>query len=120
MNDNLKRALIWLANRAAQGYVYTTWSDEFVGKELRESMDQLYKTLGECIDWPVLTIKEAKELGFVQWDEGANLYLIPIWLYPAIPEDLELCCISGGTYYKKDIGIDTRFGCLIYGLLLED
>lgn len=120
MNDSLKRALIWLANRAAQGYVYTTWSDEFVGKELRESMDQLYKILAKYIDWSVLTIKEAKELGFVQWNEGSNLYLIPIWLYPTIPEDLELHCISGDTCYKKDIDTDNRFGCLAYGLLLED
>lgn len=120
MNENIMRHLTFIANKAAEGFVYKPWSDEFVGKELRAAMEQVYKSMGEAIDWDVLTVKEAKELGFCKWDEGAELYLIPIWLYPAIPDDLELTCISGETAFKKDIDTDTRFGCLAYGLLFEE
>ena len=50
----------------------------------------------------------------------ALLALIPIWLYPFIPEDLELTSIGGNKDFAPNIDTDVRFGCLAWGILLKE
>lgn len=43
----------------------------------------------ECIDFNKITIKEGEQLGFTKWywDDREDVYIIPIWLLPIIPEN---------------------------------
>lgn len=54
-------------------------------------------------------------------EKTKDLYLIPIYLYGALPDGLEVVSISGKTKVvgKDHIDNDNRFGLLAYGLKLE-
>ena len=51
-----------------------------------------------------------------QW--SGKLWLFTEEEFDKLPDGFELVCINGGTYIKgKDkIDMDTRFGCLAYGV----
>ena len=57
---------------------------------------------------------------FRRWDTDSDLYLIPIWLKPVIPSDLELTSIGGDKAFAEDVDTDTRFGCLAWGIILKE
>ena len=72
-------------------------------------------------DWrqlPTMTLEEAKERGFGNWDGG--LFLFPGEWFAHIPSWLEVECISGtaskwGDEARDD---DIRFGSIAYGVRL--
>lgn len=119
MNANVMNCLTWLANRVSEDYV---WGRGDVRK--KDMLEAFYKELRNknAIDFEHLTIAQAKELRFGKWDENGNLWLIPIWLYPLIPNGLELKGIMGGKviFDGNNIDTDTRFGCLAYGIELKE
>lgn len=69
-----------------------------------------------------MSVGELEALGFTIWDDEVPLkdqiYLIPIWVYPIIPDGFLFYDIFGKTAIKgeTDIDMDTRFGCLSYGI----
>lgn len=73
-------------------------------------------------DWRALqnmSVTEAKERGFGNWD-GA-LFLFPGSWYSHIPDWLEVECINGDRS-RWDAEVrddDIRFGCLAYGVRLS-
>ena len=74
-------------------------------------------------EWLNLDIATAKLLGFAFWEEDSNLMLIPGYLYQFIPAGLELYSISGEKkQYESynDLDNDCRFGCLAYGIYMEE
>ena len=68
-----------------------------------------------------LTTAEASLIGFTQWSEDdPNLYLIPSWLYPALPVGLQVTGISGevSEFSPETHDSESRYGCLAYGINL--
>jgi hypothetical protein len=54
-----------------------------------------------------------------QLNDTKNLFLIPLWFVPLLPQGIELTCIDGSKIIfnkKDDIDLDTRCGCIAYGI----
>lgn len=119
MKKEIINCLTWYANMVAQTVQYTSWSDNFCRKEIKEAHDKFIEELKKHIDLKALTREDAIGLRFGRWsDETPNLYLIPLWLVPIIPVGTELTCISGAKiiYNGSNIDNDIRFGCIAYGI----
>lgn len=69
--------------------------------------------------WQALTIPQAKCLGFKKWDVNSNLMLIPGYLHQFIPQELELYSITGKKVQLSETDTECRFGCLAYGIYME-
>ena len=70
-----------------------------------------------------LTTTEASLIGFTQWSEDdPSLYLIPAWLYPALPVGLQVTGISGevSEFSPETHDSESRYGCLAYGVNLVE
>ena len=70
-----------------------------------------------------LTTAEASLIGFTKWSEDdPNLYLIPSWLYPALPVGLQVTGISGevSEFSPETHDSESRYGCLAYGINLVE
>ena len=70
-----------------------------------------------------LTIEEASLIGFTQWTEDdPSLYLIPAWLYPALPVGLQVIDIYGeeSEFSPETHDDESRYGCLAYGINLVE
>ena len=111
----IRMNLIPLANAAALVHMHQDyWPSESAKCEILNAVEKFNEGIANAIDWDNLTKEEAIQLGFVTW--SGSLFLIPAYLYGVLPEDKEFFGIMGGTYFKKDMDIDTRFGCLQYGI----
>lgn len=123
MKPEITNCLTWYANRVAETVQYSSWSDEFCRKEIKEAHDKLVEELKKHIDFKIITRKEAVELRFGRWsDDTPNLYLIPLWLLPVIPVGTELTSISGEKiiYNGSNVDNDIRFGCIAYGIEIKE
>lgn len=118
MKPELRNCLTWLANAVAETVLHTK-DPGHLDADIRQSWGVFCNSVKDHIDWKHMDLQTAKELRFARWDEESSLYLIPIWLYPSIPEDLELYSIGGQKGFKKDIDTDTRFGVLAWGIPIE-
>lgn len=70
-----------------------------------------------------LTTTEASLIGFTKWSEDdPSLYLIPAWLYPALPVGLQVTGISGeaSEFSPETHDSESRYGCLAYGINLVE
>lgn len=119
MKHELQNCLTWLANAVAEPVLHTK-DPGHLDSDIRQSWGVFCNSAKKYIDWKNLTIEEARELRFRKWDEESDLWLIPIWLYPFIPEDLELTSIGGNKGFAPNIDTDVRFGCLAWGILLKE
>ena len=109
-----------ICNRASGVFTYTNWSDDFAAKEIRTLPKDIKGMNGfHTIDPNGFTVEQLKALGFGLWDEESNLYLMPQWLLPFLPDEIKLGSISGGEEICKrdEIYNDSRFGCLAYGVV---
>lgn len=122
MKKEIVNCLTWYANRVAETVQYTSWSDEFCRKEVRQATMDFVSELRKYIDFSKLTREEAVALRFGQWEEGGDLYLIPLYLLPIVPVGTELTCISGKTivYDGFNIDKDIRFGCIAWGIRIPE
>lgn len=123
MKPEITNCLTWYANRVAETVQYSSWSDEFCRKEIKEAHDKLVEELKKHINFKTITRKEAVELRFGRWsDDTPNLYLIPLWLLPVIPVGTELTSISGEKiiYNGSNVDNDIRFGCIAYGIEIKE
>ena len=115
-----------LAKKAGEILSYSSWDDEFCRKEINELAERIIKDIGR-VSLAGMSSKDADAAGFGKWDEGNNLRLIPIWLYPFLTAGEELTIIDGNkTVVGEDytnpnamgyIDNDHRFGYLAYGIL---
>jgi hypothetical protein len=127
MKKELVNHLTWLANKLSECVVWPTGEAE-TSTIVKNSFSTFYKSMEkhpELIDWSHLTVEEARELRFQKWsddeEEPQNLWLIPLWLYPAIPKEITLTSISGEKVVNDGkLDSDARFGCLAYGLILSE
>lgn len=132
MNLDMIAHLTWLANKAAEWNTYTDWSGELVKKEVEMAFHTFYKSLlseknAHLVDLDKLGVQELKQMRFARWDDdNPNLWLIPLWFVPCIKPGTELVSIGGerfvyrGGDIAKEIDLDTRFGCIAWGIIKED
>lgn len=53
---------------------------------------------------------------------AANLWLIPLYLFPIIPIGLKVTCINGEEIVNDghNLDDDIRFGCVAYGIKIKN
>lgn len=93
-----------------------SWNDKFARKYATEALDKFVENL-KWEDVVNMTRDELYQLGFGNWD-GGKLLLLPLYLYDLVPDGTTLYSISGRASVKgtDSIDMDTRFGCLAYGI----
>lgn len=122
MKHEVIHCLTWYANMVAQTVQYN-WADDFCRKEIREAHDEFINEIKKYIDFQHLTREEAIELGFGKWDDDMpDLYLIPLYLLPAVPIGIELTSIFGDKiiYDGSNVDNDIRLGCIAWGVEIKD
>lgn len=95
---------------------YKSWSDDFAVQRIREIPEKT-ASIG-TVNVAELTEDQMNDLGFGRWSEDSPMRLIPLWLYPWLPDEIELGCINGKkeTLKKSEMDTDNRFGYLAYGV----
>lgn len=118
MTPELQNVLTWLAQRVADISFHQP-NPVRAAEELTKVFNKALKHITEkkLIDWENLTVEIAKELRFARWEEESDLWLIPLWLYKAIPKDFPLISI-GNEDLVNPTDTETRYGSLAYGVLI--
>mgnify|MGYP006889101945 CR=1 FL=1 len=123
MKQEIIDCFTWYANKVAETVQYESWSNEFCRKENEVNTHMFLEELNEHINWDTLTREEARELRFVVYsDDTPNLFLIPLYILPILPIGTELVSINGNRiiYDGSNVDKDTRYGCLAFGIVIED
>ena len=118
MTPELQNVLTWLAQRVADISFYQL-NPVNAAEELTKVFNKALNHIKDkkLIDWDNLTVETAKELRFARWEETSDLWLIPLWLYKAIPKDFPLISI-GNEDLINPTDTETRYGVLAYGILI--
>lgn len=118
MKSELQNCLTWLAQQVADISFHQP-NPVRAAEELTKAFNKALKHIkdNKLIDWNNLTVETAKELRFARWEEESDLYLIPLWLYKAIPKDFPLISI-GNEDLVNPTDTETRYGALAYGILI--
>ena len=109
-----------IVNRAAEVMNYTSWDHEFAANEIRTIPAKIMADEAfEPIRLEELTAEQMDDLGFGMWSEENPMRLIPLWLFPFLPEEINCGCIDGenGKLKKSEMDNDHRFGSLAYGVM---
>ena len=107
MKQEIIDCFTWYANKVAETVQYESWSDEFCRKENEVNTHIFLEELNEHI---------------VYSDHTPNLFLIPLYILPILPIGTELVSINGNRiiYDGSNVDKDTRYGCLAFGIVIED
>ena len=112
----------FILRRASEVLVYENWSEGFAVDWLRgvvQVCKEDKKTNFFDINPSDLTLEQVLLLGFLKF--GENQYLVPLWLYPFLNEELTLTCIDGTPITKKtEIDTDNRSGMLGYYVKVKE
>ena len=114
----------WLVNRISESKAYAKhWSDEFCLRDIRKAIEKYYSdnSVKEVFTLDNLTKERAKALRFGEWsDEQPYLYLFPLWFVLFLPYGTKVIGIGGDTFeYSEETDLDTRFGCVAFGIELK-
>lgn len=114
----------WLVNRISESKAYSKfWSDEFCLKDIRKAIERYYSDnyVKEVFTLDNLTKERAEALRFGKWsDEHPDLYLFPLWFVLFLPYGTKVIGIGGDTFeYSEETDLDTRFGCVAFGIELK-
>lgn len=105
-----------ILNRAASVMNYN-WDAEFSTSQIKEIPEITKKYSVDTVDISQLTENQMIELGFGKWSEDNPMFLIPLWLFPWLSEEIKTNDITGDSVLKKsEMDTDQRFGCLAYGI----
>jgi hypothetical protein len=120
---NVLGLLRHVVNNVAMTEEYKRWSDEFSRKETIKSLKRVQEEFKK-VDFTELSEDELRDLGFSKWSEEElpGVWLVPLYLYPCIPDGTELTSIFGEKAVKgtDEIDNDVRFGCLAYGITVKE
>ena len=65
--------------------------------------------------------KSSAEKKIKNLENMRNLWLIPLWLYPLIPDGMKLTDIFGeDMVFDEKLDNDTRFGCVAYSIHIKE
>lgn len=119
--DYVLRCLRWLANAVAEDYQVNNMSNK-----LKLKTDKFYASIGPVIDWHELTRDDFLRLGFMCYgyadDDPYELWLIPQWLYPVIPEGMQLMDLNNQFFsFKRGCTpYEIFYGCMTYGIRIDN
>ena len=117
----IHRILRWLANGITNDYVCNRLSPALTNK-----MNKFYTTLQTTFDWEKLTREDCRALGFMCYGADENeeyeVWCIPAWLYPIIPEGLNVTDNDFTTFQFKRVErpFKVTYGVLEYGLIFKN
>lgn len=118
-NISAIKVLTTMANSAFNN-AYNEDSDKWSATDINSDLAELYKSLEKYeFDIREMSKTELEEFGFQGWD-STGLHLIPAWVFPLIPKDLELTTIMGEKFTLNDNpnpSLDTRGGLLSFGFI---
>jgi hypothetical protein len=118
-NISAIKVLTTMANSAFNN-AYSEDSDKWSATDINSDLAELYKSLEKYeFDIREMSKTELEEFGFQGWD-STGLHLIPAWVFPLIPKDLELTTIMGEKFTLNDNpnpSLDTRGGLLSFGFI---
>lgn len=127
MNDEVYKAIGFMRLISGQA-VDCRVCEERHSRDFMNDMQRLYQDIiqgdrGPVINWNEL-LRASKEelnmLGFMNWDNNTKFHLIPLWIFPFVPDDMVLTSFNGVCCKKSELkDLDTRFGCLAYGVMRE-
>ena len=118
MDYKILMYLRWLATGVVSDY-----QDNMLSPLLKAKANKFYDALEKIIKWEELTKDNALQLGFMCCDDTGTedeLWLIPAWLYPIIPEGL-VCYDMKNTqfeFHRKETPFENFYGCLRFGIKL--
>lgn len=119
--DYVLRSLKWLANAVAEDY-----QDRNMSTKLIKKTDKFYASLRQTIDWHELTREDFLRLGFMncgyEEEDQYELWLIPLWLYEAIPDGLLLVDLHHNlfTFKRGETPFEVFYGCMTYGIRIAN
>ena len=119
ISSTLKTLVRYTLGLAASTYLHP----HAVSKAPEQTKQELASIGLTAEDILALTTAEASLIGFTQWSEDdPSLYLIPAWLYPALPVGLQVIGISGeeSEFSPETHDSESRYGCLSYGINLVE
>lgn len=118
--ESAKRIRNYVMQKSAEVMNYQNWSNEFAVQQIRE-IPEKSKSIG-TVNISQLTEEQMNDLGFGRWSEENPMRLILLWLFPWLPEEVEVGCIDGVKQILKKSEMDTdhRFGYLAYGIFPID
>lgn len=118
------RCFRWLSNELVGPY-----REGCLPAPLKNKIDTFYDSIRSTIDWDMLTRDDCLWLGFINSQRDMisakgviqELWLIPQWLIPVIPEGLLVEDIKGNRFEYREKVCDktTHFGVLEYGIVLD-
>jgi len=111
-----------IMTRVAESQIYKSWSDKFRLSNIRDFFSKTIAKWNEKEDFSIdvsdLTEEEMKNLSFGKFSEESEGYLIPIWLYPFLQEEIKTNGIDGNSIIKKsEMDDDHRMGYLAYSIM---
>ena len=112
----------FLVNRMAEVKAYGEyWGANFCYKEMKDAMNEYCSSnyVKEVFNIENLTRERAKALRFKMFDKKQmpNLYLFPIWFVLLLPYGTKVVSIGGEEFeYNEDTDLDTRLGCVAFGI----
>lgn len=90
-----------------------------VKRKSRKPTTRWLRSFASTSTGAILPLTTARNCASICGLTSYRIWLIPIWLLDVIPAGTELTSISGEKVVfntKEDIDIDTRCGCLTYGI----
>lgn len=109
-----------MANRAAETVAYGgSWAWSSAKRKSKKPTTRWWRSFASTSTGTILQWMTARSCASISGLIELPIWLIPIWLLDVIPAGMELTYISGEKVVfnsKEDIDIDTRFGCLAYGI----
>jgi hypothetical protein len=115
------KCLRLLANTVAKDY-----QDKNMSTELIDRTDKFYQSLRKTIEWQDLTREDFLKLGFINCgyedEDEWELWLIPMWLYDAIPDGIQLVDINHNifTFKRGQTPFEIFYGCMTYGIRIPN
>jgi hypothetical protein len=119
-----------LLTRVGAGLSYPSWqgnNNQIVNHilDVHETIRRWREEYDFDIQPAELTESEMKDLEFGKWTESSPDYLLPIWVYPFLPEELlvssiDTNCKEQRIVKKSEIDTDQRMGYLAYGIRPAD
>ena len=119
ISDKIKTLVRYTLSLGASTYLHP----HAVSKAPEQTKQELASVGLTAEDILGLTTTEASLIGFTQWSEDdPSLYLIPAWLYPALPVGLQVTGILGkvSEFSPETHDSESRYGCLAYGINLVE
>lgn len=122
--EYVTRCFRWLTNELVIPYM-----DNKLPSSLKTKIDTFYDSVRKTVDWDSLTRDNCLWLGFMNSQRDMisaqgviqELWLIPQWLIPIIPEGMYVEDVQGNRFQYNSSTCDktTQFGVLGYGIVLD-